>query len=82
MDKLKEYNAFDALVFSQIVEELSGRLADEPDYDSYLKPVLERLINECLENEQFNIKERWRHQIKWDWSPEYGYASEEENEDG
>ena len=42
---------------SDIVRELSERLADESDYDSYLMPRLEILFKEFLEQEQYDMEE-------------------------
>ena len=36
----------------EFVVELSERLADESDYDDYLKPLLEKLINTLEEQEK------------------------------
>ena len=36
---------------SEIVLELSQRLADESDYESNLKPKLQILLNQCLDME-------------------------------
>jgi len=37
---------------SEIVFEISQRLADESDYENYLKPKLQKLMNFCHENQK------------------------------